>query len=74
MLMEDGSLMRHFPEMKNPNMNQIIERDSPKVPITNMATLHLKMKATWFSRQRAEGSNDHSFSSNHTTYLLYLLT
>ena len=42
--MEEGALMKFFGDIQKPDMSQMVDRKNLTIPITNMASLHLKKK------------------------------
>ena len=47
--MEDGSLMKYFGDIWKPDMSKPVHREKLVVPVTKMASLHLRKKIEWFS-------------------------
>ena len=41
--------MKHFADYQKPDIGTIVDREKLAVSISNMASLHLKKKAEWFS-------------------------
>ena len=66
--MEDGSLMKSFGDIRKPDMSKLVDREKLVVPVTKMASLHLKKKIEWFSDEK-EQRNDHSFRKDHMCLL-----
>ena len=56
---QKGALMEHFADIQKPDMETIVDREKLAVPITNMASLHLRKKAEWLSDRKK--INAHQF-------------
>ena len=66
--MQEGASMKYFSEIEKPDMSQIVDRKKLRIPVTNMAALHLKKKAEWFSNAKTQ-NKDHSFRNDHMCWL-----
>ena len=66
--MEDGSLMKYFGDIRKPDMSKHVDRERLVVPVTKMASLHLREKIEWFSDEK-EQRNDQSFRNDHMCLL-----
>ena len=66
--MEDGSLMKYFGDIRKPDMSKLVDREKLVVPVTKMASLHLRKKIEWFSNEK-EQRNNHSFRNDHMCLL-----
>ena len=65
--MQKGALMKHFADIQKPDMETIVDREKLAVPITNMASLHLRKKAEWLSDRKK--INAHQFRKDHMCLL-----
>ena len=68
--MEDRSLMKYFVDIRKPEMSKLVDREKLVVPVTKMASLHLRKreKIEWFSDEN-EQRNGHSFKSDRMCLL-----
>ena len=64
---QKGALMEHFADIQKPDMETIVDREKLAVPITNMASLHLRKKAEWLSERKK--INAHQFRKDHMCLL-----
>ena len=62
-----GALMKHFTDIQNPDIGTIVDREKLAVPITYIASLHLRKKAEWFSDKKK--INEHQFRNDHMCLL-----
>ena len=65
-----GALMKHFADIKKPDIGTIVDREKLAVPITDIASLHLRKKAEWFSDKKK--INEHQFRNDHMCLLALL--
>ena len=65
---EGGSLMKYFGDIWKPGMSKLVDREKLVIPVTKMASLHLRKKIEWFSDKK-EQRNDHSFRNDHMCLL-----
>ena len=66
--MKDGSLMKYFGHIRKPDLSKLVDREKLVVPVTQMASLHLRKKIEWFSDEK-EQKNDHSFRNDYMCLL-----
>ena len=67
--MQEGALMKFFGVIQKPDMSQMVDRKNLTIPITSMASLHLKKKMEWFSNEKEKQKKNHSFRSDHMCLL-----
>ena len=69
--MQNGILLNRISALAKPNNETLIPRDQLGVPVTRIATVHLKAKLEWFSQQKSNKVEEHSFR-NDQLYMLVL--
>ena len=67
---KDGSLVKYFGDIWKPGMSKLVDREKLVIPVTKMASLHLRKKIEWFSDEK-EQRNDHSFRNDHMCLLAF---
>ena len=60
--LQEGALMKHFADYQKRDIGTIVDREKLAVSISNMASLHLKKKAEWFSDMKK--INEHQFRND----------
>ena len=68
--MEDGSLMKYFGDIRKSDMSKLVDQEKLVVPVTKMASLHLRKKIEWFSNEKSRETIIHSEMIT-CAYLLY---
>ena len=66
--MEDGSLMKYFGNIRKPDMSKLVDREKLVVPVTEMASLHVRKRIERFPDEK-EQRNDHSFRNDYMCLL-----
>ena len=69
-MMEDGSLLNNISAIQKPDIQDLVPRTQLNVQVTNIAAVHLKAKLEWFSDQKCNGVEDHSFRSDQLCMLV----
>ena len=70
-MMEDGSLLNNISAIQKPDIQDLVPRTQLNVQVTNIAAVHLKAKLEWFSDQKCNGVEDHSFRSDQLCMLSF---
>ena len=68
--MQDGTLLNRISALDKPNNETLIPRDQLDVPVTKIATVHLKAKLEWFSQQKSNKVEKHSFRNDQLCMLV----
>ena len=75
--MQDEILLNRISALDKPNNKTLIPRDQLDVPVTRIATVHLKAKLEWFSQQKSNKVEEHSFRNDQLCMLVlgcYIIT
>ena len=75
--MQNGILLNRISALEKPNNETLIPRDQLGVPVTRIATVHLKAKLEWFSQQKSNNVEEHSFRNDQLCMLVlgcYIIT
>ena len=62
--MQDGALLNKISALDKPSNETLIPRDQLDVTVTRIAALLLKAKIKWFSLQKSNKVEDHSFRND----------
>ena len=74
--MQNGILLNRISALDKPNNETLIPRDQLGVPVTRIATVHLKAKLEWFFQQKSN-KVEHSFRNDQLCMLVlgfYIIT
>ena len=75
--MQDGTLLNRISALDKPNNETLIPRDQLDVPVTRIAIVLLKAKLEWFSQQKSNKVEEHSFRNDQLCMLVlvcYIIT
>ena len=66
----NGAILDMMKNADKPCVVTLITFEQLQVPVSRMATLHLKAKLEWFSKKKSEGITNHSFCNNQMCMLV----